>query len=224
MAELERLQKYLARSGVGSRRHCEGLIADGRAAVNGVTVHQMGLKVDPAKDVVAVDGKTVAPKPILVYVMLNKPEGYITTVEEQRGRPTVIDLIRDPARVFPPDDGERHRVASLIGHRLFPVGRLDLNTRGLLILTDDGELTNLLTHPRYALEKEYMVEVKGKPSEEAIRRLREGILLEKDGKLTAPARVKPGREENGSTWLTIIIHEGRKRQLRQMIEAVGQFD
>ena len=218
---MERLQKYLARSGVGSRRRSEELILEGRVAINGVAVRQLGTKVDPATDVVTVDGKRVAPKPILVYVMLNKPVGYITTVEEQRGRPTVIDLIHDPARVFPPGDDERNRAASMMAHRLFPVGRLDLNTEGLLILTDDGELANLLTHPRYAFEKEYVVEVRGKPSGEAIRRLREGILLDKDERPTAPAKIRIQSEARGTTVLSIIIHEGRKRQVRRMLEAVG---
>ncbi|MDO8672630.1 MAG: pseudouridine synthase [Dehalococcoidia bacterium] len=221
MADQERLQKYLARSGIGSRRRCEEVIAQGRAAVNRVTVILPGTKVDPASDVVTVDGIRVAPKPDLVYVMLNKPVGYISTVVEQRGRPTVMDLVHDPARVFPPLESEIARAADLKDHRLFPVGRLDLQTEGLMILTDDGEFANLLTHPRYALDKEYFVEVRGRPSEAAIKRLREGVIIETEGRPTSPATVRIQRAADRYTLLTIIIHEGRNRQVRRMLEAVG---
>ncbi|MEJ5255145.1 MAG: pseudouridine synthase [Acidimicrobiales bacterium] len=194
-AEGDRLQKVLARAGLGSRRACEQLIAAGRVTVNG-QVAELGRRVDVVHDRVEVDGVPVPVRPGLVYYLLNKPRGVVSTVEDPQGRPTVVELV-------PPQP------------RVHPVGRLDADTEGLLILTNDGDLTFRLTHPRFGVEKEYLAQVVGKPSRQALRRLREGIELE-DG-TTAPARVAL----LAPNLLRITIHEGRNRQVRRMCEAIG---
>lgn len=191
----ERLQKVLARAGLGSRRKCEELIADGRVQVNGV-VADLGRRVDPASDVVEVDGAAVSVRDDAVYYLLNKPAGVVTTAEDTHGRPTVVTLVPDDPRVF-------------------PVGRLDLETEGLLVMTNDGSLTHRLTHPSFGVEKEYLAHVEGDPSRAALRRLRDGVDLD-DGR-TAPAKVG----HMGSGVVRIVIHEGRNRQIRRMCEAVG---
>jgi 23S rRNA pseudouridine2605 synthase len=193
--EGERLQKVLARAGIGSRRVSEELIAEGRVKVNG-EVAQLGRRVDVDRDRVEVDGALIGVAPGLVYYLLNKPAGVVTTADDPQGRPTVVDLV-------PPEP------------RVFPVGRLDLETEGLLVLTNDGELTHRLTHPSFGVDKEYVAHVEGRPGRAAIRRLREGVALD-DG-LTAPAQatqVAPGV-------VRIVIHEGRNRQVRRMCEAIG---
>lgn len=191
----ERLQKVLAAAGIGSRRHCEELIADGRVEVNGEKA-LLGRRIDPATDRVTVDGVAVATDPSLVYYLLNKPAGVVSTAADPQGRPTVVDLV-------PPEP------------RVFPVGRLDAATEGLLLLTNDGELTFRLTHPSFGVEKEYLAVVEGAPRPAAIRALREGVDLE-DGR-TAPAKVALVEP----SVLRITIHEGRNRQVRRMADAVG---
>ena len=191
----ERLQKALARAGLGSRRACEELIADERVTING-QVALLGDRVDPDADEVAVDGVVVGVRPGLVHYLLNKPAGVVTTADDPQGRPTVVELVPAEPRVH-------------------PVGRLDLDTEGLLILTNEGELTHRLTHPSFGVDKEYLAEVEGTPSRGALRRLREGVELD-DG-LTAPARVSLLSDH----LLRITIHEGRNRQVRRMCEAVG---
>jgi 23S rRNA pseudouridine2605 synthase len=191
----ERLQKVLARTGFGSRRKCEELIEDGRVTVNGDTA-VLGRRVDSEHDQVSVDGIPVGVRQGLVYYLLNKPRGVVTTASDPQGRDTVIDLVPLEPRVF-------------------PVGRLDADTEGLLLLTNDGDLTHRLTHPSFGVEKEYLVEVEGAPSPGAVRRLREGVELD-DG-LTAPAQASLGPE--GA--LRLVIHEGRNRQVRRMCAAVG---
>jgi 23S rRNA pseudouridine2605 synthase len=191
----ERLQKALARVGLGSRRACEELIEDGRVTING-TVARLGDRVDPEVDRVEVDGALLAVRPDLVHYLLNKPAGVITTADDPQGRPTVVELVPAEPRVF-------------------PVGRLDEDTEGLLLLTNDGELTHRLTHPSYGIEKEYLAHVEGRPSRGALRRLREGVELD-DG-VTAPATVATVDE----SLVRITIHEGRNRQVRRMCEAVG---
>ena len=191
----ERLQKVLSRAGMGSRRVCDDLIAGGRVTVNGSTA-VLGQRVDAASDHVAVDGVPVPVAAGLVHYLLNKPAGVVSTASDPQGRPTVVSLVpRSP--------------------RVFPVGRLDQQTEGLLILTNDGDLAQLLTHPSHGVPKEYLVEVEGSPSPGALRTLREGVELH-DGR-TAPARV--GVAAPGV--LRITIHEGRNRQVRRMCEAVG---
>ncbi len=191
----ERIQKVLARVGLGSRRVCEDLIADGRVRVNG-RVAALGDRVDPEHDLVEVDGRHVGVRPDLVYYLLNKPAGVITTADDPQGRPTVVQLVPSEPRVF-------------------PVGRLDGDTEGLLLLTNDGELAHRLTHPRFGVEKEYLAEVEGRPTRAALRTLREGVALE-DG-TTAPASVSA----LDANLLRLVIHEGRNRQVRRMCEAVG---
>lgn len=191
----ERLQKVLARAGYGSRRACELLIEAGRVRVNG-DVATLGRRVDPDADVITVDGNLTATSQHSVYYLLNKPDGVVTTATDPQGRPTVLDLVNAPVRIF-------------------PVGRLDMNTEGLLLLTNDGRLAHLLTHPSSKVAKEYLARVAGDPSPGAIRRLREGVMLE-DG-MTAPAQVS--RVTDGL--LRIVIHEGRNRQVRRMCAAVG---
>ena len=191
----ERLQKVLARTGFGSRRACEELILDGRVRVNGEPA-ALGRRVEPGRDTVEVDGVAIGFAPDLAYYLLNKPRGVVTTASDPQGRPTVVELVPAEPRVF-------------------PVGRLDADTEGLLLLTNDGELTHRLTHPSFGVEKEYLAEVEGRPSPATARLLREGVQLE-DG-LTAPARVAVV-EPNG---LRIVIHEGRNRQVRRMCDAVG---
>jgi len=191
----ERLQKVLATRGWGSRRVCEDLIAEGRVTVNG-EVAVLGRRVDPEADLVAVDGVPVGVRPGLVHYLLNKPVGVVTTASDPQGRPTVVQLVPDEPRVF-------------------PVGRLDVATEGLLLLTNDGELANRLAHPSHGVEKEYLAEVRGSVGPGALRRLRDGVELD-DG-MTAPAKVS--QPEPGVLRLT--IHEGRNRQVRRMCEAVG---
>ncbi|MEA3076834.1 MAG: rRNA synthase [Actinomycetota bacterium] len=196
--EGDRLQKVLARTGLASRRACEELIAEGRVTVNG-EVAILGRRVDPATDLIEVDGGLVPVAPGLVYYLLNKPAGVVTTAADTHGRPTVVDLVPTEPRVF-------------------PVGRLDAETEGLLILTNDGALTHRLTHPSFGVEKEYVVEVSGgSPSPAALRRLREGVDLGDGEPPTAPARVA----SIDPAVIRITIHEGRNRQVRRMCEAVG---
>jgi 23S rRNA pseudouridine2605 synthase len=194
-AEGDRLQKVLARAGFGSRRVCENMIEDGIVRVNG-EVAVLGRRVDVDHDVVEVDGVPIGVKPGLVHYLLNKPRGTVTTASDPQGRPIVVDLV-------PPEP------------RIFPVGRLDVDTEGLLLLTNDGNLAHRLTHPSFGIEKEYIAQVEGAPSRGALRRLREGIELE-DG-VTAPAKaslVEPNV-------IRLVIHEGRNRQVRRMCEAIG---
>ena len=193
--ERERLQKVLARAGFGSRRHCEELIAAGRVSVDGV-VSRLGDRADADTAVVEVDDVIVTVRPGLVHYLLNKPAGVVTTADDPQGRPTVIGLVPTDPRVF-------------------PVGRLDMDTEGLLLLTNDGRLTQRLTHPSFGVEKEYLALVEGKPRRASVRSLREGVELE-DGR-TAPAKVALVEP----TVLRITIHEGRNRQVRRMCEAVG---
>ncbi|MGH9062950.1 MAG: pseudouridine synthase [Acidimicrobiales bacterium] len=191
----ERLQKVLARTGFGSRRVCEDLIRAGRVTVNGLPA-QLGQRVDPDADRVAVDGRPVGVRPDLVYYLLNKPTGVITTASDPAGRPRVLDLV--PAHP-----------------RVFPVGRLDADTEGLLVLTNDGELAQHLTHPSFGVEKEYLAEVEGTPLPGVLRQLRQGVALD-DGR-TSPAKVGVV----GPGTLRLVLHEGRNRQVRRMCAAVG---
>lgn len=202
----ERLQKYLAHCGVASRRHAEILITDGLVTVNGATVRELGVRVDPAHDVVRVRGERVVPTARKLYILMNKPVGVVTTVNDPHGRRVVLDLL--PARWRE--------------ERVYPVGRLDHNTEGLLLLTNDGDLALRLTHPRYALPKEYHALVEGHPTPEELARLAEGILLTGEARPTAPARAWLLRGGDGdSSWVGLELHEGRNRQARRMFEAIG---
>ena len=196
-----RLNRFLARAGIASRRGADGLIAAGRVSVNGEIVTQVGTTVDPDVDAVAVDGRPVTLPEAPTYVVLNKPAGYVVTLSDPQGRPTVADLVAD------------------VGAAVVPVGRLDARTEGLLILTDDGELAYRVTHPSFELNKVYEVVARGVLSEESRRRLETGVEL--DGRLTAPAQVAVRSTSRHTTVAEIVIHEGRKRQVRRMFEAVG---
>jgi 23S rRNA pseudouridine2605 synthase len=191
----ERLQKVLAGAGLGSRRRCEEMIASGRVTVGGVPAH-LGQRVDSAHDHIAVDGIPLPVREGMAYYLLNKPAGVICSASDPQGRPTVLDLVPPVPRVF-------------------PVGRLDAATEGLIILTNDGELTYQLTHPSFGVAKEYVVEFEGVLSRDEVGRLRRGLELE-DG-ITAPARISVLRPNAAR----IVVHEGRNRQVRRMFEAVG---
>ena len=195
----ERVQKVLAAAGLGSRRACEELIAAGRVTVDGEVV-TLGAKADAATQVITVDGERVHSNPTLVYLMLNKPTGYVTTVTDPQGRPTVMDLMPDTPRVY-------------------PVGRLDRDTEGLLLLTNDGELANRLAHPSYEVEKTYVAQIRGPAKRRAVRQLLEGVPLE-DG--VAKARsVRELGAAGDRTLIEVVLAEGRKREVRRMLQAVG---
>jgi 23S rRNA pseudouridine2605 synthase len=195
----ERVQKVLARAGLGSRRACEEYIADGRVTIDGA-VAQLGDRVDAETQHLAFDGVALPTRTGLVYYLLNKPSGVVSTARDPQGRATVLDLVPSSPRVF-------------------PVGRLDFDSEGLLLLTNDGDLTMLLTHPRHGIEKTYLVEVEGVPTAGDLRRLRDGVPLE-DGP-TAPAGVRLVQRGSGTSAIEITIHEGRNRQVRRMCDAVG---
>lgn len=197
--EPERLQKVLARAGIGSRRACDELIAARRVTVDG-EVARLGQRVDPEHARVEVDGVPVPTRADLVHYLLNKPVRVVSTADDPEGRPTVVGLVPAEPRVF-------------------PVGRLDWETEGLLVLTNDGDLAHLLMHPRHGVEKEYLAEVDGVPTRATLRRLREGVELE-DG-VTAPARVRLVQDRGDHAALALVIHEGRNRQVRRMADAVG---
>ncbi len=196
-----RLQKYLALCGVASRRHAEQMILDGKVQVNGITVREMGIQVDENRDRVCVSGEEVHPEEEKHYLAYYKPIGEVTTTSDPEGRPTVMDKFQD----YPV--------------RLFPVGRLDFDSEGLLLLTNDGDLMNRLLHPSHEVSKVYLVKASNQITEEEVRRLRAGVFI--DGRLTSPAQVRLIRSETFDTVLLISIHEGRNRQVRKMIDAIG---
>jgi len=201
----QRLQKLIAAAGIASRRHAEELITAGRVTVNGEVVKELGTKADPDKDHIKVNGKLINPQlksREKVYVLLNKPKGYLSSVSDPEGRPLVTELL-------PPSLGKVH-----------PVGRLDFNTEGLLLLTNDGDFTNYVTAARNRVEKVYEVKVKGVPTESGIERLRRGITLE-DGTRTAPAKIKLLNETKTNAWYEVLLHQGRNQQVRRMFELIG---
>ena len=196
----ERLQKIIARCGIASRRKAEEMILEGRVTVNGV-VATIGMKADIEKDHIKVDGKLLRKPEPKVYIMFNKPRRCITSLYDPEGRPTVKDFLKD------------------VKFRVFPVGRLDYDSEGLLILTNDGELANALLHPRKMIPKTYIVKVDGILDEEDIEKLEKGVRLENG--VTAPAKVRRIRKAKVNSWIEITIYEGRKRQVRRMLEKVG---
>ncbi len=199
---LERLQKIISAAGVTSRRAAEELISEGRVRLNGKVVTELGTKADASRDHIKVDGKLINPRQQPTYIMLNKPAGFVTTMSDPEGRPTVQDLLK----------GVRTRV--------YPVGRLDFNTEGLLLLTNDGDFAHLITHPKHEFPKTYLAKVKGVLDDRQIEMLEKGMFLQ-DGK-TAPAKVKKIRKEEMNSWVEITIYEGRKRQVRRMFDHVGR--
>jgi len=201
----ERLQKLIAAAGIASRRHAEEMIVAGEVTINGHVIRELGTRADPDHDHIKVRGRLI--NPLLerrgkVYVLLNKPRGYLTSLADPENRPLVADL-----------------VPSALG-RLHPVGRLDFNTEGLLILTNDGELTNFITSARKQVAKVYEVKVKGHPTEEAIERLRRGVTLD-DGVRTAPAEITRTGETETNTWFKVVLYEGRNQQIRRMFDLIG---
>lgn len=198
---MERLQKFIARAGVASRREAERFIAEGRVSVNGRVVTKLGTKVDPDHDVVKLDGRLVRLSPGKLYVVLNKPIGYVSTLKDPQGRPVVTDLL------------------DRIRGRVYPVGRLDYDAEGLMLLTNDGELAHRLQHPRYGIRRTYEVKVKGIPSGDALSGVRNGMKLE-DG-VTLPADVAFLKRTVNNCWMKITLSEGRNRQVKRMFAAVG---
>lgn len=196
-----RLNKYLADCGVDSRRNCDEIIAQGRVKVNGKTITRLGVDVDPENDSVSLDGRRLRQKRRDVYVMLHKPKGVVCTAKDDKGRKTVLDLVDVKAR-------------------LFPVGRLDYDTEGLLLLTTDGQLAQTLTHPSHHIPKTYVARIFGELSEEEEKSLEKGVLL--DGALTQPATVKVVEKDDRTSRIEITIFEGRNRQVRRMLESVGK--
>jgi len=199
---LERLQKIIAAAGVCSRRQAESLIRQGRVEVDGRTVTALGSKADPGRQKITVDGSAIRPPARVTTILLNKPKGVVTTMRDPQGRPTVAQLIAPAFR-----------------QRLFPVGRLDIDTEGALIMTNDGDLAQRLLHPKYEIDRTYLAVVKGNVGQEAIRRLEQGVDI--GGHVTAPAAVTAKAAAPGQGKLVITIHEGRKRQVRKMCAAVG---
>ncbi len=195
-----RLQKYLAERGIASRRKCEELISLGRVSVNGVIITEMGFKLNGDEEVY-VNNKLVENREQLEYVMLNKPEGYITSSHDQFERPTVLDLVSDT------------------DNRLFPVGRLDYDTSGLLLLTNDGDLTFKLTHPKHNVDKTYIARVVGIPAKHEIRKMEQGLVI--DGYKLSPCKCFIVNSSENEASLKIVIHEGKNRQVRKMCEAIG---
>lgn len=196
-----RLQKVIADSGLASRRQAEVLMAQGRVTVNGAVVVELGTKVDPSRDHVKVDGRHIKRVPPQTYLMLNKPKGFVSTMSDPEGRATIADLLHG------------------VKVRVFPVGRLDFDTEGLILLTNHGELAQALLHPRHHVPKTYLIKVKGVLSEDEIAQLERGVKLD-DG-MTSPAVVKKVRKAAANSWIELTIHEGRKHQVKRMCEAVG---
>jgi 23S rRNA pseudouridine2605 synthase len=201
----QRVQKLIAAAGIASRRHAEELITSGRVTINGKVVDALGVKANPETDHIKVNGRLI--NPLLgprekVYVLLNKPKGYLSSLSDPKGRPLVTNL-----------------VPGSLG-RLHPVGRLDFNTEGLLVLTNDGDFTNYVTSAHNKIPKVYKVKVKGIPSENAIQRLRRGIRLD-DGNRTAPAEIEPLQRTEANAWFEVTLHQGRNQQVRRMFDSIG---
>ena len=204
MGEIVRLQKYIAMCGVASRRKAEELIQEGRVSVNGSKVTEQGVKVEIGADDVSVDGEPIKAKNKKYYIMLNKPVGYVSTAKDQFDRPTVVDLVKK----------------DLTDVRIFPVGRLDYETEGLLLLTNDGDFTYKVTHPKFHMEKTYIATVKGGMTISGMNKLRNGVYIDDNFK-TSPAKAEILDAVDGHTFVKITIHEGKNRQVRKMFEAIG---
>lgn len=198
---MERLQKVMAQAGVASRRHCEEMITSGMVKVNGKIITELGTKVDPARDKVQVGGETIFFSSRKYYIVMYKPRGYVTTLSDEKGRKKVTDLLKG------------------VSERVYPVGRLDYDSEGLLLLTNDGDLTFALTHPKHRVPKTYLVRVAGEPEPEKLEQMAAGLVLE-DG-VTAPARVRQVSQREGNALLEIVLQEGRNRQVRRMCEHIG---
>jgi 23S rRNA pseudouridine2605 synthase len=196
----KRLQKILSEMGIASRREAEELILEGRIKVNG-RIAELGMKADPGRDHIKVDGKLLTKREPKIYLIFNKPRNVVTTLKDPEGRPTVKDYLKD------------------IKYRIYPVGRLDYDSEGLLLLTNDGDFANAVMHPSKKIPKTYEVKVKGVPEQKTLDKLKKGILLE-DG-MTAPAKIRGPKSTENNSWLEVTIYEGRNRQLRRMFDQVG---
>ena len=202
----ERLQKYMARCGVASRRKCEEIILSSKVKINDKIVNELGVKIDPSKDIVFYNGKRILPEENKLYIMLNKPEGYITSVKDEKGRKTILDLVK-------------------VNERIYPIGRLDYDSSGLILLTNDGDIYNKIIHPRVEVEKKYIALCKGVFSDEEIIKFENGIDI--GGYITANAKIKLIDKEKDkktnavNSLVEIIIHEGKNRQIRKMCSALG---
>ncbi|GAA0824557.1 pseudouridine synthase [Clostridium tertium] len=202
----ERLQKYMARCGVASRRKCEEIILSSKVKINDKIVNELGVKIDPSKDKVFYNGKRILPEENKLYIMLNKPEGYITSVKDEKGRKTILDLVK-------------------VNERIYPIGRLDYDSSGLILLTNDGDIYNKIIHPRVEVEKKYIALCKGVFSDEEIKKFENGIDI--GGYITANAKIKLIDKEKDkktntvNSLVEIIIHEGKNRQIRKMCSALG---
>lgn len=199
----ERLQKYLANNGIAARRKCEQYILEGRVKVNGEIVTELGTKINPEKDIIEFDGKKVEKVEKHVYILLNKPIGYVTTVKDQFDRPTVLDLVN-------------------VKEKILPVGRLDMYTSGALILTNDGDFINKITHPKHEVSKTYTVTVKGIVNKEDVERLENGVEIEDYISGKAKVKILKTDEEKNISRVQITIHEGKNREVRKMCEAIGK--
>jgi 23S rRNA pseudouridine2605 synthase len=198
--KMERLQKYMADCGIGSRRKNEEIILAGRVKVNGTVIKELGFKIDREKDEVTLDDKVINLEERKLYIALNKPVGYVSTVKDERGRKTLLDLVK-------------------VNERIYPIGRLDYDTSGLILMTNDGEIYNRIIHPRQVVNKKYIAEIKGVPSQIEIQKFRSGVDI--GDYITAPAEFNIVRKNNSSTLVEIIIHEGKNRQIRRMCEAIN---
>lgn len=196
-----RLQKYLAHSGIASRRKCEQYILDGRVIVNGILVQELGMQVHPDRDRIEFDNKEISIPQNKIYILLNKPVGYVSTVRDPSNRKTILDIIRS------------------VDERIYPIGRLDYDSEGLILLTNDGGLTYKLTHPKHGIEKEYIAVIQGIPSQKEIIAFKNGLVI--DGYRTSQAGFKRIKINQGNTLVQITIHEGRNRQIRKMCDAIG---
>ncbi len=200
----ERLQKYMARCGVASRRKCEELILSGKVKVNNKIINELGVKINSEIDIISYEGKVICPEEKKVYIMLNKPEGYITSVKDEKGRKTILDLVK-------------------VNERIYPIGRLDYDSSGLILLTNDGEIYNKIIHPRVKVGKKYIVLCKGEFTNDELVRFEKGIDI--GGYITAKSKIKiidKEKDRDGiNTLVEIIIHEGKNRQIRRMCESLG---
>jgi pseudouridine synthase len=198
---LERIQKILAKAGIASRREAERMVVAGRVSVNGQVVEALGFKADPSRDHIKVDGRRLTHLEPKVILLFNKPRGYLSTVKDPRGRPTVMDLLKN------------------VRWRIFPIGRLDFDAEGLLLLTNDGDLAHLLCHPRFSVPKTYLAKVAGVPEEKKLNRLRRGVMLEDGEAKAVSCSVIRQREKN--SWVRVVVTEGRKRLVKRMFSAIG---
>jgi 23S rRNA pseudouridine2605 synthase len=198
---LERIQKILAKAGIASRREAERMVMEGRVMVNGKVIDALGFKADPLKDHIKVDGKRITLFEPKMALLLNKPRGYLSTVKDPQGRPTVMGILKN------------------VRYRIYPVGRLDFDAEGLLLLTNDGELANILTHPRFSIPRTYLVKVGGVPEEKKLARLRRGVMLEDGRARVVSCSILRHGEKN--SWLRVVVTEGRNRLVKRMFSAIG---